>query len=61
VDTIFNSWWNKRKASNHAWKVSVKSSVDRNCNHDSKKSHQVEMNHGDPEKLMQALGGRGEA
>jgi len=41
--------------------VSVKDSVDRNYNLDSKNPHQEEINHGDPEILMQVLGGRGEA
>jgi len=39
----------------------VKDSVDRNYNLDSKNTHQEEINHGDPEILMQVLGGRGEA
>jgi type I restriction enzyme M protein len=46
-------WWNKRKVTEHAWKVSVKEIEARNYNLDFKNPHQVEVNHGDPEELMQ--------
>jgi len=45
-------WWNKRKTTEYAWKVSVKEIEARNYNLDFKNPHQVEVNHGDPEELM---------
>ena len=45
-------WWNKRKPSEYAWKVTVKEIEDRNYNLDFKNPHVVEVQHGDPEALM---------
>ena len=45
-------WWNKRKPSEYAWKVTVKEIEDRNYNLDFKNPHVVEVQHGDPEVLM---------
>ncbi len=46
-------WWNKRKTSENAWKVSAKELADRNYNLDCKNPHEVEVNHRDPDELMQ--------
>lgn len=46
-------WWKRRKVTEHAWKVSIKEIEARNYNLDFKNPHQVEVNHGDPEELMQ--------
>jgi len=46
-------WWNKRKVTPYAWKVSVKEIEERNYNLDFKNPHKIEINHGDPEELMQ--------
>lgn len=46
-------WWNNRKTTEHAWKVSVKEIEERNYNLDFKNPHQVEIDHGDPDELMQ--------
>jgi type I restriction enzyme M protein len=46
-------WWKKRKASEHAWKVSAKELAARNYNLDCKNPHEVEVNHCDPDELMQ--------
>jgi type I restriction enzyme M protein len=47
------NWWSKRKATENAWKVSVKDIADRNYNLDSKNPHEVEVNHRYPDELMQ--------
>ncbi|MBF0229273.1 MAG: SAM-dependent DNA methyltransferase [Desulfamplus sp.] len=46
-------WWNKRKETEHAWKVSVKEIEARNYNLDFKNPHKVSIDHGNPEELMQ--------
>ncbi len=46
-------WWNKRKTNEYAWKVSAKEIVARNYNIDCKDPHEVKVENGDPEKLMQ--------
>ena len=46
------AWWNKRKTSEHAWKVPVEEIVARNYNLDCKNPHVIEVNHRDPEELM---------
>jgi len=46
-------WWKKRKTTEYAWKVSAKDIADRNYNLDSKNPHEVEVNHRDPDELMQ--------
>lgn len=46
-------WWNKRKVTENAWKVSVKEIEARNYNLDFKNPHQLQIDHGDPEELMQ--------
>jgi type I restriction enzyme M protein len=46
-------WWKKRKTSEFAWKVSANEIVARNYNLDCKNPHEVEVNHRDPEELMQ--------
>ncbi len=51
-------WWGGsarkgRKTNEHAWKVSAKEIAARNYNLDCKNPHKVEVNHGDPDKLMQ--------
>ena len=43
----------KRKTTEYAWKVSAKDIADRNYNLDSKNPHEVEVNHRDPDELMQ--------
>jgi type I restriction enzyme M protein len=45
-------WWNKRKQSEYAWKVSVKEIEEKNYNLDFKNPHVTDVNHGDPEELM---------
>jgi type I restriction enzyme M protein len=52
------AWWGGaqrkgRKATEQAWKVSVKDIAARNYNLDCKNPHQVEINHRDPVELMQ--------
>jgi type I restriction enzyme M protein len=46
------AWWNKRKTTEHAWKVPVEEIVARNYNLDCKNPHVIEVNHRDPEELM---------
>lgn len=46
-------WWKKRKSTEYAWKVSAKDIAARNYNLDYKNPHKVEVNHRDPEELMQ--------
>ena len=45
-------WWNKRKQSEHEWKVSVKEIEEKNYNLDFKNPHIVDVVHGDPDELM---------
>ncbi len=45
-------WWNKRKQTEHAWKVSVQEIEDRNYNLDIKNPHVANVENGDPEELM---------
>jgi len=52
------AWWGGterkgRKTTEYAWKVSAKEIAERNYNLDCKNPHEVEVNHGDPEELMQ--------
>jgi len=52
------AWWGGaerkgRKVTEQAWKVSVNDIAARNYNLDCKNPHQVEVNHGDPDELMQ--------
>lgn len=47
------AWWGKRKTTEHAWKVSAKELAARNYNLDCKNPHAVEVNHRDPDELMQ--------
>ncbi len=46
-------WWNNRQVTEYAWNVSVKEIEARNYNLDFKNPHQVDIDHGDPEELMQ--------
>ena len=51
-------WWGGahrkgRKISEYAWKVSAEEIAARNYNLDCKNPHEVEVNHGDPDELMQ--------
>ncbi len=46
-------WWNKRKQTEYAWKVSIKEIEARNYNLDIKNPHVVEVEQGDPEELLQ--------
>ena len=46
-------WWNKRKTTEHAWKVPVKEIKARNYNLDFKNPHVINVDHGDPDELMQ--------
>jgi len=46
-------WWNKRKTTEHAWKVPVKEIEARNYNLDFKNPHVINVDHGDPDELMQ--------
>lgn len=45
-------WWNKRKQNEYAWKVSVKEIEDKNFNLDFKNPHVVDIEYGDPDRLM---------
>lgn len=45
-------WWNNRKQTEHAWKITIKEIKDRNYNLDFKNPHIVEVEYGDPDKLM---------
>lgn len=45
-------WWNKRKQTENAWVVTVKEIEDRNYNLDFKNPYVIDVEHGDPEKLM---------
>jgi type I restriction enzyme M protein len=45
-------WWSKRKETENAWPVSVKTIEDRNYNLDFKNPHVVDIAHGDPDELM---------
>ena len=45
-------WWNKRKQTEHAWKVSVQEIEDRNYNLDIKNPHVADVENGDPDELM---------
>jgi len=52
------AWWGGssregRQRTEHAWRVSAAEIVARNYNLDCKNPHEVEVNHGDPEDLMQ--------
>jgi len=46
-------WWNKRKTTEYAWKVPVKEIEARNYNLDFKNPHVINVDHGDPDDLMQ--------
>jgi type I restriction enzyme M protein len=51
-------WWGGaarkgRKVNEYAWKVSAQEIAARNYNLDCKNPHEVEVNHGDPDELMQ--------
>ena len=51
-------WWGGaarkgRKTNEYAWKISAKEIAARNYNLDCKNPHKVEVNHGDPDELMQ--------
>ena len=51
-------WWGGaarkgRKTNEYAWKISAKEIAARNYNLDCKNPHKVEVNHGDPDALMQ--------
>ncbi len=51
-------WWGGaarkgRRKSEYAWKVSAKEIAERNYNLDCKNPYAVEVNHGDPEVLME--------
>lgn len=45
-------WWNNRKETAHAWKVTTKEIAARNYNLDFKNPHVIAVNHGDPDELM---------
>jgi type I restriction enzyme M protein len=47
------AWWDNRQETEYAWKVSVKEIEARNYNLDFKNPHVVNIDHGDPEELMQ--------
>jgi type I restriction enzyme M protein len=47
------AWWGKRQTTEHAWKVAAKEIIARNYNLDCKNPHEVEINHRDPDELMQ--------
>ena len=46
-------WWNNRKGTQYAWKATAKELAARNYNLDCKNPHREEVNHRDPEELMQ--------
>lgn len=46
-------WWKKRKKTEHAWKISAEEIAARNYNLDCKNPHEIDIDHGDPEELMQ--------
>jgi len=45
-------WWNRRRTTEHAWKVSAREIAERNYNLDCKNPHTVAVDHGDPEELI---------
>jgi type I restriction enzyme M protein len=45
-------WWNKRKVTEYAWKVSVKEIEAKNYYLDYKNPYVVDIEHGDPDELM---------
>lgn len=45
-------WWNNRKQTEYAWKVTTKEIENRNYNLDFKNPHVVDVEYGDPDKLM---------
>src|SRR3989339_151229 len=46
-------WWSRRKTTEYAWKISIKEIEARNYNLDFKNPHVIDINHGDPDELMQ--------
>jgi type I restriction-modification system DNA methylase subunit len=46
-------WWNRRKTTEYAWKMSAREIAARNYNLDCKNPHEAVVNHRDPEVLMQ--------
>ncbi|MCA8994630.1 MAG: N-6 DNA methylase, partial [Planctomycetaceae bacterium] len=46
-------WWKKRKASEFAWKVSVKEIIEAGYNLDQKNPHSADTGPGDPDELLQ--------
>lgn len=46
-------WWRKRKKTENAWQVTVKEIEAKNYNLDFKNPHVIEVNHRDPDELMQ--------
>jgi len=47
------AWWFDRKVTPQSWKVPIEDIITKNYNLDIKNPHQVEIDHGDPEELMQ--------
>lgn len=47
-------WWDKRKETEQAWKVSIKDIIDRNYNLDIKNPNAPEEVHDDPDELLEA-------
>ena len=45
-------WWNNRKVTNYAWKVSAKDIANNNYNLDYKNPYEIKVDHGDPEELL---------
>ena len=48
------AWWQKRKETEQAWKVSIKEIVDRNYNLDIKNPNAPIESHEDPDELLAA-------
>ncbi len=48
-------WWDKREESEVAWKVTIDQIKERNYNLDFKNPHTVEVDHGDPEEILEEL------
>ncbi len=48
------AWWHNRQETEHAWKVSVEEIRTRGYNLDIKNPHTTDLDHGDPQHLLNA-------
>jgi type I restriction enzyme M protein len=51
---VEKAWWEKRKETDQAWKVSVKDIIERNYNLDIKNPNAPTESHDDPDELLAA-------